>query len=105
MLDTYDGGSLTPWVGKADDDELPQSFTQVSLFIDDCANIEWCYKPLGGTAHERMGPIHFGPKARCYNIFKGCIPCLDSTFNDFYAWEYDRLCNAYKGCSGQCIAL
>jgi len=65
VLDTDDGERLIPWVGEADDDQLPQEFTQVSLFIDGCASIEWCYKPLGGTANERLGPVSSGPHAPC----------------------------------------
>ena len=106
VLEAYEGDGLAPWAGEADDDELPWEFSQVSLFIDDCPNIEWCYNPIGGTAHERIGPVPFGPYARCYNTFKGCIPCGDSTFNDYNARRYDQLCNAYSTCtSRQCIAL
>ena len=44
VLNAYQGEGLEEWVPQADDDQLPAEFTNVSLFIDACADLAGCYK-------------------------------------------------------------
>ena len=34
---------MTAWMAEQDDSALPERFTDVSLFIDDCPDISKCY--------------------------------------------------------------
>jgi hypothetical protein len=94
VLDAYQGQGLEVWVLEADDDQLPQEFSNVSIFIDDCADAVDCYLVRwGGTTY--VGPIPGGPYGRCYNwgIPSRCQPC--TTTNEKLA----RLCSdQYEEC-------
>ena len=100
VLAAYQGDGLAEWAGQPDDDQLPQDFSQVSLFIDDCADLTGCYwtTPYNQLVYE--GEIPYGPWGRCWDwsAFK-CRPCKGGT-NE----EYDALCNAaYPRCKGACV--
>jgi hypothetical protein len=96
VLDAYQGEGLDAWVPQADDDQLPQEFSNVSVFIDDCADAVDCYVYIGQTGRIRyVGPIPGGPYGRCYNwgIPARCQPC--TTTNE----KLERLCSAeYDEC-------
>jgi hypothetical protein len=97
VLDAYPGEDLAHWSAQADDDQLPQEFTDISLFIDDCADITTCWiKGLGGP-FAKVGPIPGGPYGQCATDLSWCIPCSRSTN------YYENLCNnTYPQCQGRC---
>jgi hypothetical protein len=76
VLNSYRGEALEEWVPQADDDQLPAEFTNVSLFIDDCANITSCYK-RSGSELQYVGEIPGGPFPRCFDsdalMCRSCI--------------------------------
>lgn len=102
VLAGYQGTGLAEWAPQALDDQLPQDFTQVSLFIDDCADMQGCY--LGWESGLRgpntyIGPIPGGPYGRCWNWgYLTCMPC-----RGLYYDQYDKMCNdTYPECRGNC---
>ena len=102
VLAGYQGEGLAEWVPQADDDQLPQDFTQISLFIDDCADMEGCYLDGIGGPTAYVGPIPGGPYGRCWDWgYLTCVPCQ----RGFHSYkEYDNVCNeTYPRCQGICI--
>lgn len=100
VLNAYQGAGLEEWVPQAEDDQLPSEFTNVSLFIDDCADLAGCYRwNEGRTRKIYMGEIPGGPYGRCYNWGEArCRPCEN---DDSY---YDLLCLEVPGCDfGWCF--
>jgi hypothetical protein len=107
VLNAYQGEALEEWVPQADDDQLPAEFTNVSLFIDDCADAEGCYVWQYSTAKRGqmapaelayVGAIPGGPYGRCYNWGQAiCLPCEHENY------ELANLCNdAYPdACAGE----
>lgn len=96
VLNSYIGEGLEEWVPQADDDQLPSEFTNVSLFIDDCADLAGCYT-MGFWGLNYVAEVPGGPYGRCWDwsVFK-CTPCDNSI-------DYDALCNAtYPECEGRC---
>ena len=78
ILDAYHGAGLVSWYDEQDDPELPSEFTDVSLFIDDCPDLAYCWAP---TSRGRIvaGPIPSGSVGQCWdwNLFD-CRICDDS---------------------------
>lgn len=100
VLNSYTGEALEEWVPQADDDQLPSEFTDVSLFIDDCADLSGCYKWDEHRWNKiYMGEIPGGPYGRCYNWGEArCRPC---EHDDSY---YDLLCLQVPECDfGNCF--
>jgi len=97
VLNTYTGEGLEEWVPQADDDQLPSEFTNVSLFIDDCADIGGCYTG-GFWGLSYAGEIPGGPFGRCYSWSdRMCMPCEHD-----YGY-YNNICNnAFPACEGNC---
>jgi len=98
VLNSYVGEALEEWVPQADDDQLPAEFTDVSLFIDDCADLAGCYRQ-GFWALEYIGEVPGGPYGRCYSWSERmCLPCENSD------WYYNNLCNeTFPACEGTCV--
>lgn len=105
VLNAYQGEGLQEWAPEADDDQLPREFTNVSLFIDDCADLAGCYadkRPAGSDGSFKrtyIGEVPGGPYGRCFQSAKQiCEPCV--------WYQFDRMCNeAYpgaEGCDGMC---
>jgi hypothetical protein len=101
VLAEYRGEGLEAWVPQADDDQLPQEFTQVSLFIDDCPDLTWCMALTenSGISGSKVGPIPGGPIGTCWGgLFEGCQPCNKSLTRASLARQCDQ---AHPG-PGQC---
>ena len=94
VLNAYQGAALEEWAPQADDDQLPPEFSNVSLFIDDCADLSGCYK--WDEYHFRqvyIGEIPGGPYGRCFDWGNWrCRPC---EHDDGY---YDSLCQQLPDC-------
>ncbi len=109
VLNAYQGEGLEEWVPQADDDQLPQAFTNVSLFIDDCPDIEGCYADkrepgsTGSFYRTYVGPVPGGPYGRCFHPGDSiCYPCerIDGSINGMNG-VYSSMCNAaYPGPTG-----
>lgn len=99
VLAAYEGPGLAPWVGEADDDQLPREFSNISLFIDDCPDITSCYLAGLGGPGAYVGPIPGGPYGRCYR-FPVCRPC-----GDYTPCRYNSMCNEEypERCQGNCV--
>ncbi|MCO5222232.1 MAG: hypothetical protein M9947_11730 [Thermomicrobiales bacterium] len=104
VLETYEGDNLTVWHGEQQDAELPSEFSNVSLFIDDCADMSNCWY-IGETRAHTVGPLPGGPVETCWDSPAGwgCTPCLGKTYYDQRVAE----CNAAypDECMGQCMVL
>ena len=103
VLDAYHGDNLTSWYEEQDNPELPSQFDQVSLFIDDCADINWCVgaaQPGGSwvTGLKNYGSIPGGPYGACWDGSQfWCEPCSHSV------QELRDICNnKYPDCQGTC---
>src|SRR5215207_272633 len=97
VLNSYVGEGLEEWVPQADDDQLPSEFTNVSLFIDDCADIGGCYTG-GFWGLSYVGEVPGGPFGRCYSWSdQQCMPCEHD-----YGY-YNSICNnTFSACEGNC---
>lgn len=98
VLNAYTGEALEEWVPQADDDQLPSEFTDVSLFIDDCAGITSCFK-RNGSELQYVGEIPGGPFPRCFDSNAlMCRPCFGTDAH------YSNLCyEFYEECDwGSC---
>lgn len=105
VLDAYHDGNLQSWYAEEDDPTLPEAFTDISLLIDDCADLAWCYRD-GATIFDPktpIGPLPGGTIGMCWQYpLGGCQPC-DRHHGLWYYWN---LCNeAYADCRGNCEAL
>lgn len=103
VLEAFAGDNLETWQIEQDDDQLDHTFSDISLFIDDCADLNWC-NGLDYTRdnHTRtMGPLPSGPVGMCWNWDRlECRPC-NGAETQFY---YD-LCNQrVDGCKNTCQA-
>lgn len=101
VIDAYQGEGLDAWVPQADDDQLPQQFSDISLFIDDCADLSGCYRHNGpNSGGTYVGEVPGGPYGRCwYWSDLNCFPCTGKY--DFY--KYDQMCNqSYPACQNRC---
>ena len=104
VLDAYRDGGLESWYAEQDDPILPESFEDVSLLIDDCPDLQWCYR-LGATIFDPpvgIGPLPGGAVGTCWQYpLGGCQPCGNRHSLQYY-WD---LCNqAYADCQGNCDA-
>lgn len=106
VLNAYQGEGLEAWAPQADDDQLPQEFTNVSLFIDDCADLSGCYRDIGEyRTRDYVGEIPGGPYGRCFNYTTlRCVPCIcNPTCHIAPNWYYDQMCNdGLPGCHNEC---
>ena len=77
VLDAYHDGSLESWYAEQDDPTLPEVFEDISLLIDDCADLTWCYRNRA-TIFDPLTPIGElpgGPIGMCFTwSFNGCPP-------------------------------
>lgn len=103
VLSAYQGNGLEEWVPQADDDQLPQEFTQVSLFIDDCPGAGGCYgRPYVDNQAVYVGPVPGGPISMCWDATQGyCLPCSGASLSSL-----SRTCNETypRYCVGGCWA-
>lgn len=104
VLDAYHDGGLESWYAEQDDPILPEAFEDVSLLIDDCADLAWCYRK-GATVFDPftpIGPLPGGPIGMCFTwSFNGCLPCNKTSI--YNHWD---ICNqSYADCQGNCEAL
>jgi hypothetical protein len=101
VLDAFAGSNLNEWQAIQQDDQLAHEFTNVSLLIDDCPDLNWCNGfDASREYHVRsMGPLPSGTIGTCWNWeLIDCVPC-NGAQNQFY---YD-LCNRdYPECNGTC---
>ncbi len=98
ILDAYHGDGLVSWYDEQDDPELPTEFTDVSLFIDDCPDLAYCWAP-NPRGRMVVGPIPSGSVGQCWdwNLFD-CRICDDSR-----SIALRDECNAaYPECGGDC---
>lgn len=106
VLGGYQGAGLAEWTPQVDDDNLPQNFADISLFIDDCPDAEGCYVDKrdpgsDGPFHSvYVGPIPGGPYGRCFNWYSSrCQHCPDQAVGYF---DTLALCNAAYPGEDQC---
>jgi hypothetical protein len=104
VLDAYHDGSLQSWYEEQDDPTLPPVFEDISLLIDDCADLAWCYRngPTIFDPKTPIGPLPGGPVGMCFTwSFHGCLPCNKTSI--YHHWD---ICNqTYSECQGNCEAL
>jgi hypothetical protein len=104
VLDAYHDGNLQSWYEEENDPMLPERFADVSLLIDDCADLVWCYRN-GATIFDPktpIGPLPNGPVGMCFTwTFQGCLPCNKTSI--YHWWD---ICNqTYSDCQYNCEAL
>src|SRR5262249_18994878 len=79
ILEAYQGGGLDDWVAEQKDALLPETFTDVSLFVDDCPDIKDCLYEFPPGVLNRVGPIPGGPYGRCWSWSDfNCNPCVET---------------------------
>lgn len=100
ILDAYHGDGLTSWYDEQDDPELPSEFTDVSLFIDDCADLNSCWVQTQ-RGWVTVGPIPTGPIGQCWDWSSWtCGFCAGGNG----VFPPSEACNAtYGACNGGCI--
>jgi len=101
VLEAYHGDGLEEWAAEQADTELPEQFSDVSLFIDDCPDLTSCYK---NHYSNRIGDLPGGARGQCWNFFNGCEP-YNPNCNGPERRELGLLCNqTYEDCQDQCFA-
>lgn len=96
LLDAYDGEGLVTWVAEQADDQLPERFSNVSLFIDDCADVRIGCRTTCDEPGELLGTFGF-----CWNWSTFvCEPCVGWTQLDYECNNSDKITN----CDGCCSA-
>ena len=97
LLQGYAGEGLLPVTRDQVEAKLPAEFAHASLFIDDCPDLDECWRD--GFIQKYIGPVPGGPYGSCWQgLLDGCEPC-------WYSMDYlESLCNdAYSDCDGRCI--
>ena len=96
VLDSFVGNNLQEWQSDQQDVQLDHTFTDVSLFIDDCVQLIWCNRD-----YHSWGPVPGGPISLCWDWHEfDCVPC-----NGGQIQTYHDLCNqTYLDCVGRCQA-
>ena len=93
VLRDYGGRGLADVAQQQSDYDLPASFGQGSLFIDDClpSLLDGCYYQEPNSDYQFIGNV---PSGNCWNASKIlCEPCQ----------SYSSLCNQmYQACLGTC---
>jgi hypothetical protein len=109
VLSAYQGEGLAAWVPAQDDDQLPETFAHVSLFVDDCPDIVGCYRYVAdGRIYGTPNTVPGGPYGRCFHWgMLRCEPCSKYVGGGYLEQDkYDRLCNReYPWCEGNCTAV
>jgi hypothetical protein len=104
ILDAYHGDGLVSWYEEQDDPELPTEFTDVSLFIDDCADLNSCWAQTQ-RGWVVVGGLPTGPVGQCWNWDSWtCGFCDGSAYG---SPQLSDACNAaYPGaCGGNCLGF
>lgn len=104
VLDAYHGEGLTSWYDEQEDPELPSEFSDVSLFIDDCADLTSCWVQTR-AAWVVVGSLPTGPVGQCWDwVSWTCGFCDGSRYG---AFQLSDACNAaYPGaCGGGCLGF
>lgn len=105
VLEAYHGDGLAAWATEQEDAELPETFSDISLFIDDCPDLTGCYeRGIGGA---RVGDFPGGRTyGQCWGLIGGCQPdhpnCNGPTLEDLRAQcnqTYAEACARVQGCS------
>src|SRR5262249_20650192 len=98
ILEAYRGEGLDQWAAEQQDRLLPETFTDASLFVDDCPDIKDCLYEFPPGVLNRVGPIPGGPYGRCWSWDEfNCNPCVE-TFR-----YYNNKCHGtYPDCEGRC---
>lgn len=99
VLEYYEGEGLAFLAKQQNDDTMEATFTDASLFIDDCPDLTMCYIPAyNSCACLPVGNIPGEPYGQCWSWSKvSCQPCR--TYGDLAA-----LCNkSYSQCKGACL--
>ena len=111
ILAEYQGDGLAHAAAQQQDDALPATFGQSSLFIDACTPRTECGGSVfaGRTFHwKTVGPLPVGPITTCWHLGDFvCHPCNEQgDFNPFLDNDFfDRICNnTYPECNGNCVA-
>lgn len=103
ILEAFAGDNLEQWQIEQDDDQLDHTFSDVSLFIDDCPDINYCnaFDRSRDNNLRTVGPFPHGPIGRCFDWNRlDCRPCDGGETSDLY-----RICNyTYPECNDDCIA-
>lgn len=96
MLDSDAGSNLQEWQSAQQDDRLDPTFTDVSLYIEDCVQLIWCNRD-----YHSWGPVPGGPIDLCWNQHElDCVPCNGGQIQD-----YNDACNrTYPDCINTCRA-
>lgn len=101
VLEVYEGDGLADWHAEHDGEPLPDTFTDVSLFIDDCPDITTCNTPIAGRPgdYHSGGPIPGGSIGKCWQWdILACVACNEGAVADA-----KQRCNAgYSECQGNC---
>jgi hypothetical protein len=103
VLEGYTGEGLATWSKEQQDDLLPEKFTDVSLFIDDCSDgTVGCTTFNGATCPGGAGGKLcglFGPMGFCWDWSTFiCVPCepyghSNPSMSDVYTY-WKNNCNA-----------
>lgn len=99
VLEYYEGEGLAFLAKQQNDDTMEATFTDASLFIDDCPDLTMCYIPAyNSCACLPVGNIPGEPYGQCWSWSKvSCQPCRN--YGDLAA-----LCNkTYSQCKGACL--
>ncbi len=100
LLEAYDGAGLSPWSTEQQDQELPDTFTDISLFIDDCPDL------VPANCMSGCDPYYYpiivgdlGSQGMCWSWGDlGCVPCNGG-------WSgLNQMCDAsFVACKGKCF--
>ncbi len=102
VLGEYAGEGLVHLAAQQQDAELPASFGEASLFIDDCPDSAICFTAL--LPSSPVGLIPGGPYGNCFNyLVLSCLPCggisrsdLIQKCNDAYPAECGLSCMVWE---------
>ncbi len=93
ILEAYDETGLEHIADQIDSSQLPTSFDQASLFIDDCDDYHWCCRQMtNGAPQCEITNFDGLPSGRCWNWGGAhCGECWDGQYqqlSDWCAWHY-----------------
>jgi hypothetical protein len=96
MLNSDAASNLQEWQFAQQDDQLDPTFTDVSLYIEDCVQLIWCNRD-----YHSWGPVPGGPISLCWNQHElDCFPCNGGQIQDYH----DACNREYLDCIDACEA-
>ncbi len=101
VLEAYQGDGLEEWATAQEDAELPAQFSDISLFIDDCPDLNGCYHWSSGA---RIGNLPRGPVGNV-GTCSAAANQITPTATDRHSRTFMIAANAHYGidkCGGSC---